>query len=423
MRWMTLPLIMVVLAGLAYGFWPRGSASPSGGVEVAAVAAALGQEARGATGAALAKRVLAFPDDHGAHPAAPAEVWDISVILSDDARPELSLRLTLVRYALARRDASAGRDEDAAFGIEDQTANEWSTIRRASAFAADELLAGQLVIASDPSGPSITAERASRAALGLAGTDDLKGGGARVWLEHWELVREDDQLVRVRASGEDVELTLALSPSKMPVSMDEVVFAGASEDAATSLAGYSEPRFRVSGTVAVAGEVRELQGIGWLEHVWGNLAEALSGRRGQLVANRFRLQLDDGVDLSCLHLRRRGGGGTPIPRCLLINVDGDRAVLRRRDLRLTAGDGRWTSTSGVQYPLDWRLVIPGRDLELRIVPLLKDRAMALRTLAIGGGAGQTWSGAVRVSGWRGSDELGGLGYMDLSGYAEASTGT
>lgn len=422
MRWMTLPLIIVVLGGMAYGFWPRGPAPSGGSFDVAVFAAALGEDWTDGAGAPLTDEPLTFPVDHRAHRAAPAEVWDLSAILSDDADRELTLTLSLVRLGLTRQGLSAGRHAEAVGDPADAAADERSDLRRASAFAADELFAGQLVMSAGAGGPSMRSERVSRAALGLAGAGELDDGPARVWLEQWELVREGGQQVRVRAAGEGVELTLALSPVKRPISLNEMIFGGGRQDATAALRGYGEPRLMASGSIAVAGESRGLHGVAWLEHAWGALTEAVSGRRGQLVANRFRLQLDDGVDLSCLHLRRRGGGGTPIPGCLLINVDGDRVALQRRDLSLKAADEIWTSTDGVRYPLRWHLVIPGRDLELEIEPLLDDPTAALRTSVIGG-VGPTWSGAVRVSGWRGSDALGGLGYMDLSGYAEASTGT
>jgi predicted secreted hydrolase len=383
------------------------------GLEMTAVAAALGEAwSEAAEVEAVSDGPLAFPRDHGVHLQAPAEVWSVSAVLNEGAAAVSTLRLTLVRLALV----GSGSEGDAVGG------EGVSAGQRASAFAADTLFAGELSLSADGGGPSVRAERVSRAALGLAGAETGEDGGERVWLEHWELVREEGPRVRLRALGDDLELALTLSPRKAPVSLDETVFGGAPADSDAALHGYSEPRLEVSGRVTVAGESRALHGVGWLEHAWGSLGEAVGGGRGQLVANRFRLQLDDGVDLSCLHLRRRGGGGTPIPSCALISVDGDVVALGRRDLSLTADAARWMSALGVEYPLRWRLVIPGRDLELEIAPLLDEPGGALRTLALGGD-GPGWSGAVRVSGWRGPDAIGGRGYMDLSGYRDAGAGT
>ncbi len=412
MRWLALPLVLIVLAGLAYGLWPRGSASDGEGFDASALAAALAEMDKDAGAGADAEagelgetRTLEFPRDHGAHPGAPAEFWELTAVMRDAQEQPVAVRLSLARLRLA-----AAADE------------------RASALAAETLLAGEWMLMAGEDAKALSAlsareQRLSRAALGLAGAGADEAGGERVWIERWALSRATEGGLRVRAETDGVALELSLSALKPPVVLDRETLAGAPEQGASAVQFYSQSRLEASGTLRANGVEHALRGVAWLDHGWGALAEALAGGRGQLVANRFQLQLNDGSELACLHLRRRGGGGTPIPSCVLIGVDGETLALRRRDLTLAPTETGWVAERGAEYPLGWRLLIPAYGLALEIEPLFGAAAgaaaRALSSASIAG-ASRAWRGAVRVSGWRESEAISGSGQMDLNGYGDGS---
>ncbi|MEZ4570377.1 MAG: lipocalin family protein [Thermomicrobiales bacterium] len=76
----------------------------------------------------------------------------------------------------------------------------------------------------------------------------------------------------------------------------------------------------------------------------------------------------------------------------------------------------WTSeATGATYPLDWTIEIPEYDLTLDLKPTLENQE--LDTTASTGTI--YWEGEVVVTGQRGSDELDGLGYVELTGYADS----
>ena len=393
MRWRALPLVLIVLAGLAYGLWPRGSVSGDEGFDVPALAAALDKDA-GAKGVELGE-TLVFPRDHGAHPQAPAEFWELTALLRDARGRPVAVRLSLARLGQGLADG------------------------RASALAADALLAGEWTLMADADAIALPArqQRVSRAALGLAGAGADESGGERVWIERWALSRAAEGGLRLRAETDEGALELSLSSLKPPVVLDQQTLAGAPERGASALRFYSQSRLAASGTLRVKGVEHALQGLAWFDHGWGALAEALAGGRGQLVANRFQLQLNDGSELACLHLRRRGGGGTPIPSCVWIDADGETLRLQRRDLTLAPRAAGWVAENGVEYPLGWRLLIPARGLELEIEPLFDDATQALSSASIAAASG-AWRGAVRVSGQGESEAISGSGRMDLNGYGE-----
>ncbi len=160
-----------------------------------------------------------------------------------------------------------------------------------------------------------------------------------------------------------------------------------------------------------------LAGTAWLEHAWGSVSGGLAGQRGQLSLNRFSLQLDDGTELMCLHLRRRGGSGTPIPTCLAIARDGETRLFQRRELTLEPSSATWPSPQdGARYPLWWRLTLPALGLDVALEPLLPQQELG-PGMASGG---RIWSGLVTLSGSRDGEPVTGSGRMDLSGYATES---
>lgn len=402
MRWLALPLVLIVLAGLAYGLWPRGSVSGDVGLDVPTLAAALAATDRDAAAKAVElDGTLVFPRDHGAHPQAPAEFWELTALLRDARGRSVAVRLSLARLGRGWADG------------------------RASALAADALLAGEWTVMADTDAMARPArqQRVSRAALGLAGAGADESGGERVWVERWALSRTADGGFGLRAETDEGVLELALSSLKPPVVLDRRTLVGAPERGASAFRFYSQSRLAASGTLRVKGVEQTLRGWAWFDHGWGALAEVLAGGRGQLVANRFRLQLDDGSELVCLHLRRRGGGGIPIPSCVWIGVDGETLNLRRRDLTLAPRAAGWVAEDGVKYPLGWRLLIPARGLELEIEPLFDAGARARSSASLAAASG-AWRGAVRVSGRRESEAISGNGRMDLNGYGEqAPSGT
>ncbi|MEA3641934.1 MAG: lipocalin-like domain-containing protein [Lamprobacter sp.] len=410
MRWLALPLGLLVLAALAYALWPRPSMSVTGGLDAAAVAAALanldadldadldaGRMPAVAATRAATSEPMAFPQDHGAHPEAGAELWELNALLQDEDGQRVAVRLSLARLDLIQ-------------GLQ----------QRSSALAAHSLFAADLAVAAGGELKSVALreQRLSRAALELAGAGTDEAGVERVWVEQWALSRPTEGVLRLRAEANGVDLELELSSLKPPVVLDLQTSAGSAPQSQSAPSRfYSQTRLAVSGSLRTDGIEHQLQGLGWFDHGWGALSEALSGGRGQLVANRFQLQLDDGSELACFHLRRRRGGGTAIPSCVLIDAAGEQRGLQRRDLTLAPTDAGWVTEGGVSYPFEWRLLIPSQGIELEIRPLFDDLASGVTTLAWTQG-GQLWRGAVELRGRRGTERIGGQGRMDLNGYAE-----
>ncbi|WP_295540121.1 lipocalin family protein [uncultured Thiohalocapsa sp.] len=414
-----LPWLAVALIALsAWKLWPTADVASPQLLDPAALAAALPATDGFAVPEAGADWRPELPQDLGPHPAFRTELWDLSGQLRADDGRRYGLHLTLVRLGLRPPGGDGGR---------------------ASGLAADGLLLGRFVLVPENGAP-VRAQRASRVAAGLAGA---AADPPVVWLEDWRLllgssvsgfdgasegapaaarldVRDGvptaipGRLALV-ADGTRLELTLtAQKPVITPAAqlLDGGAAGVAGQGGGPALRWLAEPRLALSGRLQHQGAEIPVSGSAWLDHVWGaaGAGAGLAGTRGQLALNRFLLQLDDGSELLCLHLRRRAGGGTPIPTCLLIAADGATRVLRRRALTLTPTAAVWRSADGVAtYPVGWRLVAPGLDLSLDISALHPAQELELGE--------RLWSGAITVEGARAGRPVSGGGRMDLSGYA------
>lgn len=408
-----LPWLAVALIVLgAWQFWPGGDAPSPSPLDPAVLAAALSEaDAERAEGAGSGDNRApaaaeagpgtdwqpSLPRDLGAHPDAGAELWDLTGALRDDTGARYGLRLTLIRLGLPGVDLPDG-----------------SGGARSAAFAANALLLGRAALIP-ASGEPTYAERASRVAAGLAGAADEP---VRVWVEDWELISSDGEgSGRLRISMQDSTLELTLTSVK-PVLTPAAALLTSDQRGGAGAPGprwLSQPRITLGGRLLGPGGMRNLEGTGWLDRAWGDDATAAGGLggggRGQLALNRFLLQLDDDTELLCIHLRRRAGGGTPVPTCLLNPTAGEPEVLRRRALSLTPKEGTWHSArSGAEYPLHWRLTAPALGLALDIDALRPDQELLL--------AEPAWSGTVTARGSRDGSPVAATGRMDLSGYAQ-----
>ncbi|WP_462330699.1 lipocalin-like domain-containing protein [Thiohalocapsa halophila] len=393
-----LPWLAVALIVLgAWWLWPGGDAASPRLLDPAALAAAL--PADGEDGftelEATGDWTPQLPQDLGPHPAFRTELWDLTGQLRDDAGQRYGLRLTLVRLGLR------APGEDGA---------------RASGLAADALLLGRFALVPEDGEP-LRAERASRTAAGLAGAT---ADPPEVWLEDWRLRlggADSAGAGRLAVAADGTRLELALTSEKPVVTPAANLLTGAGAagpDTGPAFRWLAEPRLGLRGRLLRRGTETGISGSAWLDHIWGAAAGAgagLAGTRGQLALNRFLLQLDDGSELLCIQLRRRAGGGTPVPTCLVIGPDGDTRVLQRRALTLAPKDATWRSTDGAAYPVAWRLAAPGLDLSLNIRALHPAQELILGE--------RLWSGAVAVDGEHAGRPVAGGGRMDLSGYAGA----
>jgi predicted secreted hydrolase len=246
---------------------------------------------------------------------------------------------------------------------------------------------------------------AERAAVGAENSTEVPGGGFDLRVAEWRMsgAGGEDRLV---AQMDGYAISLKTTSPKPPALHDGDGYIDYGVEGQASYY-YSRTRLTVSGSLRVDETVMEVDGEAWMDHQWGDFRTYEEGGW-----DWFALQLDDGWDLM-LYVIRAPDGSPAIVDGSLIDPAGNLTVLDREDFVATPLSA-WTSpATGVVYPSGWVVELPAAELTLTLTPALLDQE--LDTTA---STGQIyWEGEVEIEGTRAGQPVGGLGYVELTGYA------
>ncbi len=331
-----------------------------------------------------------FPRDHGPHRNFKTEWWYFTGNLRD-AKSGRAFGYELTFFRQGIRPAAAGVAPEGG-----------------SRFAVDDFKFAHFAI-SELDGKRFHFDaRVTRGAFGEAGFGDpTVAGRPFAWIEDWQLIAQADGSWRVAARTGEMEIDLILRPDKPPVLHGADGVSQKADGAGNASHYYSFTRLQTTGRLAVEGRGFEVSGTSWFDHEWASNQLG----KDQVGWDWFCFQFDDGAELMLYALRRRDGSIDPNSSGTLVEANGVETHLRREDFTLTAGR-RWRSdrTKGT-YPVAWEISVPGHGLAIRVETPLDDQELSLGVI-------NYWEGAVRATGSRAGRALTGVGYMELTGYAE-----
>jgi predicted secreted hydrolase len=317
---------------------------------------------------------LAFPRDFGSHPAYRIEWWYVTGHLRTGDGENLGFQVTFFRNRPPRR---------------------WNN---PSAFNPSQLLFAHAALSDPKSGRILHGQKAARAGLGLA---QAREGDTDVRIDDWTLWREG-RLYRARVHGEGFGLDLTLEPTQRPLLHGEAGYSRKLSSPPVASYYYSLPQLKVTGSVSRKGRTERVEGVAWLDQEWSSDLgfPELTGW------DWTGINLDDGGALMAFRIRG-GEDGTKWAGGTYRAPDG-RTVIFSPDRVSWTPVRRWKSPhTGIDYPVEWELRVPGFTLLLR--PIMDDQEMDVRasTNVI------YWEGAVLAES---SGRTVGRGYVELTGY-------
>ena len=328
----------------------------------------------------LTSRPFEFPQDHGSHPEFRSEWWYFTGNLAGPDERRFGFELTFFRFALAPQQP-----------------------KRASAWGTNQAWMAHLSLTDAQANRFIAAERFSREALGLAGSESEPFS---LWLEDWSVVSQGPDFfpLRLTAETEDGKLGLTLTTQQEPVSHGEDGLNRKGPEPGNASHYYSFTRLHATGDIRVGQRQTRVSGLAWMDREWGTsaLSRSLEGW------DWFALQLSDGRDLMYYRLRSAQGGSSPYSGGSLIEADGHRRAYGPEDVSLSILEHWQSPASGARYPVSWELTVPDEELSLEIRPLIPGQELNLSV--------RYWEGAVLVTGTGQSRGLTGRGYLELTGY-------
>jgi predicted secreted hydrolase len=335
---------------------------------------------------ATGPRLFDFPADFGPHADYRTEWWYyIGNLETADGR-HFGYELTFFRVALLPPDQSFSRFSD------------WAT---------NQIYMAHFALTDTDSGQFYAFQRLSRGSLDLAGA---QASPYRVWLEDWQVEQTADGVFRLSAQTEDLAIQLQLNDSKGPIAHGDSGYSQKGPETGNASYYYSQTRLLAEGSLHIGAESFEVRGQAWSDHEYST--SVLSA--GQVGWDWFAIQLDDGSEVMLYYIRRADGSVDPFSSGTLIAPDGSTQSLQREDFAIDPL-GTWRSPhSGAEYPMGWAVSIPRADLYIELSPYLFDQELNLSTIY--------WEGAVRFSGTRQGRPVAGVGYVEMTGYAEPFNG-
>jgi predicted secreted hydrolase len=346
---------------------------------------------------ALPGRVFSFPQNHFSHPEFKTEWWYYSGHLQSQNQDKRSFgyQLTFFRTGLNRETK--------------QQKSKWSI---------QDLYFAHLAITDESRGKFEYLEKISRGSLGEAGASPYKTAEKtfRIWIEDWSIEGKGPGMQNhsLKAGDKNFGIELMLTPEKNPVIHGQNGISQKAEGEGYASHYYSIPRLKTEGRIFLQNKEVPVQGTSWMDHELGSSQL----REYQVGWDWFSIQLDNRMELMFYQIRHRDGKIDPYSSGTIIFADGTYRHLIRNEFQIEVLDQWKSSKSGAIYPSKWRVRVPGHRIELTLSQTVKDQELVTKEST----RVTYWEGSVRVEGKYQGDPIKGMGYVELTGYAEPLSG-
>ncbi len=331
--------------------------------------AGLGLDAEGFA-AVTPGKTFAFPADHGPHPDFRIEWWYVTANLVDRNGVAYGAQWTLFRQA-----SRPGAQQEG-------WANQQFWMGHAAVTRADI---------------HRYSETFARGGIGQAG---VEAKPFRAWIDSWEM-RGSDGIndttlapLELTASAADFSYALHLEADHALVLQGAAGYSRKSERGQASYY-YSQPFFKVTGTITIDDRPAEVTGQAWMDREWSSQPLASD----QTGWDWFSLHLTSGEKLMLYRLRQKDGHNDLFGNW--IEPDGRSSEIASADNIITPT--MFTDIGGRKAPTGWSIVIPAHGLRIESTPLNAKAWM--------GTSFPYWEGPISFAG-----SHSGLGYLEMTGY-------
>ncbi len=333
---------------------------------------------------------LTFPRDHGPHPNYRTEWWYYTGNVTDEENRAFGFQLTFFRRGIQSPEKR----------------KTWPN--PASAWRTDQVYLAHAAVSDIKTGRHMQAEQMARPALSMAGTEQT-GDRVTIHLNDWQTVITPGGH-QLEAEADGFAFALDLTPVKPVVLHGDNGYSSKGPLLEHASCYYSFTRLQVQGVLTIDNTRHTVKGSAWMDHEFST-APLGSGIVGW---DWFSLQMSDRSEVMIYLLRHEDGTWDKASGGTYVAPDGRSRKLGRDDMRIKPLS-HWTSPrSGASYPIKWQVKIESLNLDLEVVARLAHQEMHTpRTTRV-----IYWEGSVHAAGEIGNNAVEGVGYVELTGYAE-----
>ncbi len=333
---------------------------------------------------------LVFPRDHSPHPGYRTEWWYYTGNLrSDDGEP-FGFQLTFFRSQVS------------------PPGSEQSWPESASAWRTQQIYLAHLAVSDISRQRFHHDERVARGALGMAGAES-SDASSTIFLNDWK-ASIGQSLHQLKASSESIAIDLSATPLKPLVLQGREGYSRKGPQPEQASCYYSYTRLQIRGHIRIDGKNIPVSGLAWMDHEFSSAPLD----RDLVGWDWFSLQFENQSELMIYLLRNRDGGYSLQSAGTFVTPAGESLHLTHEAMMMEVLE-QWKSPhSDAEYPSKWRIRIPSLEVDVQVVPRIKDQELHT--------PGSTrityWEGSVSAGGMVGGDPVMGEGYMELTGYAK-----
>jgi predicted secreted hydrolase len=234
---------------------------------------------------------------------------------------------------------------------------------------------------------------------GGVGQADVETTPFRAWIDDWQAIAADGigsnaiGKLSLSADGPDFSYDLHLKADGPLVLQGDKGFSVKSAAGQASYY-YSQPFYEVSGVITISGAPVDVTGKAWLDREWSSQPLASN----QTGWEWFSLHMDSGDKLMAFRLRDSKDG---FISANWISANGQTTPLSKGEVQLEPI--REAMVNGHQMPVEWRIRVPAKSLDIKTKPLNDQSWMATST--------PYWEGPIHIEG-----TTSGVGYLEMTGY-------
>lgn len=307
--------------------------------------------------------IFDFPADHGPHPNYRIEWWYLTANLDGDDGQDYGLQWTLFRSALEPAEREG-----------------WGSPQIWFAHAA----------ITTPDAHYAT-ERFARGGTGQAG---VVADPFHAWIDEWEMRGPNIENLALTAQGPDFGYDMSLNAEGPLIFQGERGFSVKSAEGQASYY-YSQPFYRIEGTLHLPDGPVEVSGTAWLDREWSSqpLSDNQSGW------DWFSLSFEGGDKMMGFQLRQTDGNA--YTAATWIEPDGTTEPFPNGAFQAAAL--KETVVADRTIPTVWRIQLPAKGVDVTVEAMNQNAWMDL--------AIPYWEGPVRIEG-----SHTGRGYLEMTGY-------
>ena len=340
---------------------------------------------------ALPGRTFSFPQDHFSHPEFKTEWWYYSGHLYSQEKKSYGYQLTFFRTGLNRE-----------------------TRNQKSKWSIHDLYFAHLAITDESKKKFGYLEKISRGSLGEAGASSYKASEKtfRIWIEDWSIEGKGPAMQNhsLKAGDKNFGIELLLTPEKNPVIHGQNGISQKAEGEGYASHYYSISRLKTEGKIFLQNKDIPVQGISWMDHEFGSSQL----REYQAGWDWFSIRLANGMELMFYQIRWKDGKVDPYSSGTIILPDGTHQHLTKKEFQIEVLDQWKSPKSSAVYPSKWKIKVLGHQIELTLSPTVKDQELITKEST----RVTYWEGSVKVEAKYQGSSINGMGYAELTGYAE-----